>query len=63
MPHYQPRIRNIDFQEMAFTKNTVVTVTGVPNLHSLLVKRQIDNPSPGAVTGEKISPYSSLKPV
>ena len=80
MPHYQPCIRNIDFQEMAFTKNTVgyecfffnsalremvtfsVPVTGVPNLHSLLVKCQIDNPSPGAVTGEKLVP-SSLKPV
>ena len=37
-------------------------VTGVPNLNSLLVKRQIDNPSPGAVTGEKLVP-SSLKPV
>ena len=22
MPHYQPRIRNIDFQEMAFTKGS-----------------------------------------
>ena len=25
------------------------------NLNSLLVKRQIDNPSPGAVTGENFS--------
>ena len=28
------------------------------NLNSLLVKRQIDNPSPGAVTGGKLVPSS-----
>ena len=28
------------------------------NLNSLLVKRQIDNPSPGAVTGGKLGPSS-----
>ena len=39
-----------------------IPVTGIPNLNSLLVKRQIDNPSPGAVTAEKLVP-SSLKPV
>ena len=40
-----------------------VNVKGVPNLNSLLVKLQIDNPSPGAVTEGKLVPISSLIPV
>ena len=32
-------------------EDAILLVTFILNLNSLLVKRQIDNPSPGAVTG------------
>ena len=59
MHNYQACIQitlNMRFFKSALweTVTFYVSVTGVPNLNSLLVKRQIDNPSPGAVTGGKL---------
>ena len=45
------KIRSKTLQDIKETKRYGRTVVLHLNLNSLLVKRQIDNPSPGAVTG------------
>ena len=40
--------------------NTNIDLVNDLNLNSLLVKRQIDNPSPGAVTGGNYNVYTKF---